>query len=373
MGAAAGSERDSGTGNAGLWYSPPMIPNSRRPFPLPSCLSLVVALASLVTLGCAGTPRPVTPASPGAGSAAAPAAVSDPVTAALRQALSSGRWEGMRIDAECRRPDGSYPAVTVFGSGVGIWQRERQFELTGDQVRELLVAFWNAGFAAMEETHGGAPVPAPATMPAPPAGAAAPTLTCSVALRLDGVAKRVNQLATGRQSAELAQLAGTLLDACEAPGRAGAAAASLTDGLRKVAAGELAPEVLRVDVQRTAEGPDAAGWLLALEGGLITTRGFQATAGYGEPRQRRLSGEEVAALARLLIDNAEGLPINLYADQYTDLSVEVLNHKASIQARRFAGMTPQTHGARQQSFDRVIEVLAALQRQVAAEGRAAAP
>ena len=106
---------------------------------------------------------------------------------------------------------------------------------------------------------------------------------------------------------------------------------------------------------------------------LITSRGFQAEAGYGEPRQRRLSGDEVAALARLLIDNAEGLPFNLYADQYTDLTIEVLNRKVSIQARRFAEMTPETHGARQQSFDRVIEVLAALQRQVAAEGRAAAP
>jgi hypothetical protein len=362
-----------------------MSPTRLRPFPLPSSPLLVVALASLTSLtavGCAGrAPRPVTPAAPGAGSAAAPAAAPDPVTAALRQALASGRWEEMRIDAECRRPDGSYPAVTVFGSGVGLWQRERQFELTGSQVRELLVAFWNAGFAALGETQGGT-APAPATAPPPAtgaspapvvAGAAAPTLTCSVALQLGGVAKRVNQLATGRQSAELARLAGALLDACEAPGRAGATAASLTDGLRKVAAGELAPEVLRVDVQRTGEGPDATGWLLALEGGVVTGRGFQATAGYGEPRQRRLSEDEVAALARLLIDNAEGLPFNLYADQYTDLTIEVLNHKASIQARRFAGMTPETHGPRQQSFDRVIEVLTALQRQVAAEGRAAAP
>lgn len=338
-----------------------MTPTRLRPFPLPSSLLLAVSLASLAALGCAGgAPRPVTPAS-GTGSAAAPAAV--PLTAALRQALSTGRWEEMRIDAECGRPDGSHPAVTVFGSGVGIWQRERQFGLTGGQVRELLVAFWNAGFAAMAEPHGGG---APA--PGPPA-----TGACSVALRLDGVVKRVDQLATGPQSVELERLANALLGACEAPGRAGVAVASLTDGLRKVAAGKLAPEVLRVEIQRTGDGPDATGWLLALEGGLLTSRGVQAAAGDGEPRQRRLSGDEVAALARLFIDNAEGLPFNLYADQSIDLTIEVLNRKASIQARRLPGMTAETHGARQQSFDRVIEVLAALQRQVAAEGRAAAP
>jgi hypothetical protein len=358
-----------------------------------------VPLLSALLLACGGmsacsAPRPAAPASPGgaeAASAAAPeappgappgapeAAPINPLDAALRDALAGGSREGLRIDAECRRPDGSYPSATVFGNGVAIWNRERQARLPEDEVRGLLEAFRSAGFAAMEDTYGGTGAPAnpPARTPADPPGsghAAAPTLTCAVSLRLGGAAKRVNQLAEGARSEPLARLAAAVLDACEGAGRNGAGAASLTDGLRKIVTGDLPPEVLRIDAHREGDGPAATGWLLTIEGGAVTSRSFQGAAGYGEPRTMRLPPDEVALLARLLVgQGVESLPFNLYADQYTDLSIEVLNRKISVQARRFAGMTAETHGEKQQGFDRAVDFLEALHLRALAEGRPVAP
>ena len=344
-------------------------------------------LLSALLLAYAGTsacsaPRPAAPSSPGgteAASAAVPESEVNPLDAALRNALASGIWEGLRIDAECRRPDGTYPSATVFGNGVAIWNRERQAQLSGADVRRLLEAFQSTGFAAMPDTYGGPGAPAnpPARTPTDPPGsgrAAAPTLTCAVALRLGGTAKRVNQLAEGERSEPLARLAAAVLDACEGVGQAGVSAGSLSDGLRKVATGELPPEVLRIDAHREGDGPAAAGWLLTLEGGVITSRPYQGAAGYGEPRSLRLPPDEIALLARLYLgQGAEGLPFNLYADQYTDLAIEVLNRKVSVQARRFAGMTAETHGEKQQAFDRLVGFLAALHARTMTEGRPVAP
>ncbi len=50
-----------------------------------------------------------------------------------------------------------------------------------------------------------------------------------------------------------------------------------------------------------------------------------------------LADKELADVCKLLIDNGvAGLPINLYAPDYTDFSVEIFKHRKSMQARRFA-------------------------------------
>jgi hypothetical protein len=334
-------------------------------------VQLVVLLLLALLPGCAGTaPRPGTPASPGGSPAPARPgeASATPLDRALRAALAENRWGDLRIDAECRRPDGSYPSATVFASGVGIWNRERQLVLSRAAVRGLLEAFEANGFTALAENGGAASAP-----PSPPA-AFAPTLTCSVALHLGGTARRVNQLAQKERFDALERLAAVVLDTCEQAGRDGATAASLADGLRKVAAGELAPELLRIEAQRKGEEPDATGWLLFLDGGTATVRDLQGAAGYGEPRELALTAAEIAALAGILAGGAggggvDGLPANLYAAEYTDLAVEVLNRRAAVQARRFAGLSPATHGARQQDFDRLLDALATLRDRVRLQGK----
>jgi hypothetical protein len=82
-----------------------------------------------------------------------------------------------------------------------------------------------------------------------------------------------------------------------------------------------------------------------------------------------MSRPQLEGLLKLLADNDSGnLPINLYATDYTDFDVKVLDKGKNLQARRFAGMTPQTHGERQRQFDRIFEGLQRLHRQALKEG-----
>ena len=66
----------------------------------------------------------------------------------------------------------------------------------------------------------------------------------------------------------------------------------------------------------------------------------------------------------------ERMPVNLWAPVYTEVAIEVLDHRNSVQARRFAGLEPTTHGICSESFDALVRTLVRLQDQVAAEGRA---
>lgn len=329
-----------------------------------------LSLVSLSALGCAtgGSPGAARgPSGPAAAEAQAePAAAADPaVAAALARALDQG-WGELHLTVECQRAEGGFEAVEVFGSGVGIWDGKRQFELHRDQVAALLAALRDAEFGALREVYGGRDDPR-----VPPRDeAAALRVTCRIVLRLDGVARQSAQLDRGRQSEELRELAHRLLDLCRAPAATGVTAADLAAGLGKVAAGELAPESLELLVHRRPEqGGPGAGWLLRLAGRRATSREIEDGGGFGDPVRLDLAQDELAALARLLVDQGVAdLPINLYADHYTDLVVKVLDREARIQARRFAGMTPATHGAKQERFDRIWHELAQLHRRVSAEG-----
>ena len=75
------------------------------------------------------------------------------LAAALERALAHD-WRELRIEAECR-VEGRLPRVEVFGNGVGIWNDERQFALPREEVRALLVALRDAGFASMRPSYGG--------------------------------------------------------------------------------------------------------------------------------------------------------------------------------------------------------------------------
>ena len=53
----------------------------------------------------------------------------------------------------------------------------------------------------------------------------------------------------------------------------------------------------------------------------------------------------------------DSLPPNLYASMYTDLRVTVLSRSRDLQARRYAGVSRNTHGEPQKAFDRAIDAL----------------
>jgi hypothetical protein len=280
---------------------------------------------------------------------------------ALDRVLAGGDREGVSVLAECG-DDGSLTEVRIFGSGVGVWNRGRQFTLEPARVTALLEHLRAVGFSRFQELYGAIEE----EVPVPGEGAAsALQVVCRVALTIDDVTKQSAQLSDGPRSAELRELADRILALGRGPGATGVAAASLDDGLAKIAEGTLAPEVLSVLLHRKPDARAAAagepGFLLRIEGGRATVRPFTSSAGYGAPVTVDLDGPAAARLAERLAEARPGeLPLNLYARHYTDLVIEVLDRKVQIQARAFTGMTPTTHGEAQKRFDRIYETLAAL-------------
>lgn len=332
-----------------------------------------VSVASTVLL--AGVARPASPPTPSQQQAAAPhpatpaaggAEASLALTQALDRALAEG-WRELHLETECGTEAG-FQTTEVFGSGVGIWKRKTQFHLDRAEIRTLLQAFRESGFPSLRESYGGRRDPVVRENQSPRA-------TCRVGLRLDGLRKHVIQLQHGRQSEELRRLAIRILEACEGPARSGRSAASLEDGLAKVAAGELAPETLQLLVHRKVEGDrsnpgEAEGWLLRLDGRQATTRRHGLDTGYAEPIALELSGEDFTGLARLLREQGvHELPFNLHAEHYTELVVVVLNWRKTVEARPFAGMTHKTHGGKQERFDQIFRRLQDLERRVGLEGQ----
>lgn len=332
-----------------------------------------VALTWLLALACASTaPRPATPES-----ASAPPAVriageeadpsSRPMAEALKRALAEG-WQTLHIEAECQT-DGRLLAVEIFGNGVGLWNEKAQFQLTPFDVRTHLAAFRDSGFAAWPESFGGKRDPSERKNQSP-------QVICRVGLEIEAAAKHVVQLRYGEQSDRLRRLAGRILDASREPARTGIRADDLQDGLAKIASGVLAPEAFQIIVNRrgglTKRAVGGESWLLRADGRQVSTR-LRTRKGSPGPRRLALDAEHLAKLANLVREvGVAELPLNLYAEQYTDVLVRVLNRRVQIQARRFDGMTATTHGEAQARFDKLFERLHALHLRVLQEGRLAA-
>ena len=82
------------------------------------------------------------------------------------------------------------------------------------------------------------------------------------------------------------------------------------------------------------------------------------SSGYSPSVEIELTDTQFGNLVRqLAVRNVADMPINLYADNYVDLTIEVLNHRKSIQARRFAGIDTNTHGETQRDFEKLLKVV----------------
>jgi len=272
--------------------------------------------------------------------------------------------------------DAGMRQAEVFGNGVAIWDRRLQLELPREELVALLGRFRSAGFAGFQEMYGTIVREIPIPQDAPPEGPgwlAAIQVICRVELTLDGVTKQSVQLAKGPRSEELDALARGILEAVQPVPGAGVGAEDLRDGLSRIGEGVLAPETLRLLLHRkpAAEAVEAgeAAWILRLTGRRAAVEPFLVPGGYGDPVTLELPEAEVARVGRLLAEAGVGeLPENLWAEHYTDLVVEVLDHEARLQARPFAGMGPTTHGAAQERFDRLYTALADLAHRVLREG-----
>lgn len=281
---------------------------------------------------------------------------------AIDRALENG-WDDLHMIVECITDDG-WRAAEIFGNGVAIWNQVRQFQLPEAHLRQQLTLIRDSEFESMKELYGG-------NIKKEDAGGSALRVTCRVLLELDGARKQVAQRAKGEQSEALKELAARLLEISHEPAKSGVLAEDLADGLGKLANGELAPVTWRLLINRKPErvsGRD--GWLLKVEDDTAVARVFEQDAGYGPAKALKLTAAELNGLfGDLLSHRFTSLPINLYAEDYTDLSVSVLNHRQKVQARQFAGMEPDQHGDKQVRFDRLVEELRQLHQRVMDTGR----
>jgi hypothetical protein len=272
--------------------------------------------------------------------------------------------DSVYIEVSWRRGE-DMASAQVYGNGTGIWNHKAQFRLTSAEIRELLESFQKASFLSMpsrlgEETD-------------------MLKLQGKVVLTIGRETQAVHQLAFGDQSEELAALGTEILKLAEAKGRDGVSVSDLSDGLKKIKSGKLAPETLQlVAVRRKDQRGDADpnepadGWLLRVAGRRVETQLFRQSGGYDAARATTLTEAEFKALLRnLLRADLTELPGNLYAEQYTDLRVEVLDRVRDVAARRYSDITPKTHGGEQKNFDRLYSALRQLTKKVLKSGSVA--
>jgi hypothetical protein len=256
-------------------------------------------------------------------------------------------------------------STQIYGNGTGIWNHKAQFRLTRDQIHDLLESFQKTSFLRMasllgEETD-------------------MLKLQGKIVLTIGHQTQAVHQLAFGDQSQELTDLANEILELAEAKGRDGVFVTDLSDGLKKIRSGKLAPEALQISAVRRNEqrgGGDPAdtedGWILRVAGRRAEAQLYRASGGYDTAREATLTEAEFKdLLSNVLRADPADLPRNAYAAQYTDLRVEVLDRVRDVAARRYSDVTPDTHKGKQKKFDRLYSDLRQLTRKILENGRVA--
>lgn len=255
--------------------------------------------------------------------------------------------------------------LELHGNGVAFLDRKEQYRLPATEVRKALVQLFKSEFGRMADSFGGPPQGGVRDIPV--------QLLGSVGVTIQGVTKGSTQLGGGEQSARLESLAKELLGLMAAQARtAVVTATSFADGLEKLGKGDLDPLALGILVHRLIEQPNqpGAGFLMRIEGDKVTCQSHTREKGYGPTKTLTLPRKDLETLTKLLLESKVGeFPVNLWAVTYTDFNLRVLGMEKSMQARQFAGKTPQTHGEQQKQFDRVYAHLEGLAQRALREGK----
>jgi hypothetical protein len=314
--------------------------------------------ATLVLAGLAGS-APLR-----ASESKAPAAA-DPLDAALEQrAAGKASLDDVEIEASWQLEKGNR-SVHIWGSGVGIWEKSVQFRLSRDQVLALVRMLVEAKIGAM---------PQPGARPPAPGPKAPLQLKGELLVAAGDIRTHRQQLTKGEQSEPLARLVARILEFSEKAAANGVRASSVQEGLEKLAAGTLAPQAFTAAVRRQAQAGDSEGesFLLRIHGRKVTDRLMPKGQLPPPPRELLLSEADFRKLVLgLREDDPTSLPATTYAPTYTDVRVEVLDHEKNVLARAYLDVTPETHGEKQKSFDRMYELFRALHQRVQSEGSVA--
>jgi hypothetical protein len=285
---------------------------------------------------------------------------SDAITPLLERRLKAGaNLEDVVVDISWPFQS-RHPVCRLYGDGVGIWERHVQFRLSRAEVTSLLQALVRDRFGSLPDTVGGDEKTARKRQKG------------QVKVSIGSVTKTVVQLEGGKQSPELQSIAEQFLRASATASAKGVRVSSFADGFDKLADGRLAAQALEIIVERRALSPrdqtqDRS--VLRVDGRHASVRSMRRADVQGTPRDLTLSKADFETLLRLLREaNLSTLPQNLYAAQDTDVRIEVLNQICVVRAGPFPGVSARTHGAQQESFDRISAALLGLQARVEKEG-----
>lgn len=262
----------------------------------------------------------------------------------------------VRIDVVWANPGRT--SLQVFGNGVAIWGREKQFSLTETQILALLPLFGKHGFYAMPER------PAPKWEKRQPEG---PVIMRAVVLTVGDLSKEVLQTDRVPTLQPFEDLVKALFDACEEAAAKAVTPKDLADGLDLIAKGALAPESLILTLSQPPQGgASVEGRVISVANGEVSLQRLSPGKPPSTSPVRRLTPAEARALGALLRDVAwPKMPQNLVRDGYTDLNVMVLRHRHVVQARRFTGKDPATQTKEREKFEKVFAAVEVLTRPVA--------
>ncbi|HEY1375584.1 MAG TPA: hypothetical protein VGF55_02260 [Gemmataceae bacterium] len=244
--------------------------------------------------------------------------------------------------------------LQIHGNGIGNWNNEKQFTLTPEQIRQLAQAFRQANFTGMPASFGhGTSIGG---------GLMKVSFVHRVWLIIDGFMKYVDQADQGEQSKELAQLVDLIREMSAKAAKSGVSATDLSDGMRKLAARELAPEALDVYVNFR----DKKRWM--------RIQGRDVSAYEGEPSRpvrRRLimTRAEFEELFEMLRPADKEWAVRLPVTERVDLHVQVLNRRKEMEGRPAEGRkVPAERTERRDDFERVVSWLDKLHRRTMTEG-----
>jgi hypothetical protein len=217
----------------------------------------------------------------------------------------------------------------------------------------LLEALGNSDFANFAPRYGGRPEATEG---------AALRISCRIELEIAGLEKSSVQLVDGEQSRPFLALAGELLDLVEPVARAeGLGADDLEDGLSKLVEGQLTPEAFELRwVRLPAQGSGSSGSILRVEAGQLSRQAYTPGRELGEILSDALDPHRLLEVATAVHHAAFwNWPRNLWSETYVELEIRVLNHRHSVSARPFNGMSSTSLGETQAQFDRLTSLLLA--------------
>ena len=290
----------------------------------------------------------------------AKAGTPDTISAPLDRSLAGkGSLDDVIVDVVWATSESHLASCKCWGNGVGLWDRSTQFHLSKSETLEVVKAVKTARFGSLDDSL-------------PEEGDSEGRIRVHVGTAFRTVWQMKDKEPGAR---DLAKLATTVLGLCEKAKEHGVTMANTQDGLEKLAKGTLSPEALEVVFKRKTDHP-AAGvepedWLVQINGKQVLDR--VATKDKSNPRRELsavLSEKEYRELLALLVAaNVPKLPESLYATQYSNLRVVVLNKTRNIQARQFAEMSPTQHGQDQVVFERVFDWGVALHKRALKDGK----